>query len=454
MTSGRRPQIILHIGSDKAGSTAIQTHIFGNLDWLAGRGIEVPREHFRSGSAHGALFRDWSAEKAAGLKAELERLPAAEHVLLSCEGLHFFDKDKLRILAHCLRGYAMRIIFYLREQADVIQTGTLQQIKQGNRFIDLFEQMRAPIIPDTRNYLGTVERWQEAFPGVKVDAVLYDRTQFPNDNIVSDFFTRVAGDTEGMQLINEEVNSSLDVISARALNLLDLETGIDRRPRREYIDLLLRRIRRHGAGERYFLDAEKVAMVRRHFADTNRELIRRYGVSGRLLDAPRDVVRRHTITDAEAKQRLEELRETMQRQDYVPMMTAGLKRGTELQRYLQRGWSKAGEGGAQAVAPRSSIALRPSLEMRHPFIGRYMLRLHGAYRPSLTPSTEVLINGRSLGAHDLRRADIEIPLNEVKRNGVVRLVLVHPSESASGAEPHRRRRNAGYRLSGLGMRPV
>ena len=85
------PKIILHIGSDKCGSKAIQAALESNRRWLAERGVLYPVSGLASGSGHAFLFLGASKRKKAAwedLRAELDATDCP-CVLLSWEGLCF-----------------------------------------------------------------------------------------------------------------------------------------------------------------------------------------------------------------------------------------------------------------------------------------------------------------------------------------------------------------------------
>ena len=93
---GQRRKFFLHIGSDKAGSTALQLHLVANMHLLAEHRIFVPKY----GSArvighHGLLFGELTDEKLDEVSREIEQLPAEDSILMSWEGIHFLNAATL-----------------------------------------------------------------------------------------------------------------------------------------------------------------------------------------------------------------------------------------------------------------------------------------------------------------------------------------------------------------------
>ena len=74
----------LHIGTDKAGSTALQTHLASNRDWLQRQGVYLPLTGLGPDNGHAALFSAATQVPLDSLRAEL----AAEYEAVSIELEH------------------------------------------------------------------------------------------------------------------------------------------------------------------------------------------------------------------------------------------------------------------------------------------------------------------------------------------------------------------------------
>ena len=124
-------RILLHIGTDKAGSTAIQQHLYLNREWLADRQVYLPSEGLGENNGHAALFESENPAALERLQEELLAARAARHhlAILSWEGLSLFSRSRIRQLLSYLAPADYSVLVYLREQADIVQSGYLQQVK-------------------------------------------------------------------------------------------------------------------------------------------------------------------------------------------------------------------------------------------------------------------------------------------------------------------------------------
>ena len=121
-------RIVLHIGTDKTGSTAIQQHLTLNRDWFRHKSVYIPELGFGRGNGHSALLRNLDRENLEMLRGEVDAASDAgfKVFLLSWEGMNFYSLEQIQRLRAILSGYEISVLVYLREQADIIQTGLLQ----------------------------------------------------------------------------------------------------------------------------------------------------------------------------------------------------------------------------------------------------------------------------------------------------------------------------------------
>jgi LysM repeat protein len=64
-------RVVLHIGTDKTGSTSIQNTVFLNRKWLLAHSIYVPETGLGEGNGHAGLLRQMEDGALAQLAAEL-----------------------------------------------------------------------------------------------------------------------------------------------------------------------------------------------------------------------------------------------------------------------------------------------------------------------------------------------------------------------------------------------
>jgi hypothetical protein len=396
-------EIVIHIGSDKAGSTAIQSHLYNNRQWLQVHGAHVPTTGLGKDNGHAELFGDLSSGNLRALVDEIrDKGRYQQKIVLSWEGAHFLKKKQIKKLAKALSPWKVRIVYYLREQADVMQSGLLQQIKSQKKPVSI-PAIDTEVVPrKSRDYHRTLKRWQAVFPELTCEAVYFDRGDFPNGDVVFDFLRRLGCDPdEGFRVVEGDINHSLDVPSALALTRQLESSDMDAKSIRSLVDTLLLQIKLHGSGQKHFLSEQQVAELRVHYAESNRQLIEEFGLSDKLVSAPPLVsVDSNSTGSGRLEQQVEEVLARANDLQNYPALFGDMQRGTELGQYLGDGWDDLQSGGIRSNSESSQLRLRPFLQAlpSHDWVH---IRLAGRYAQGMSSVTEVFVNGESMGALNL-----------------------------------------------------
>jgi hypothetical protein len=197
-----RPDLLVHIGHGKTGSTAIQRTLQRNAPALAAAGVLWPDADGHAN--HQEIFHHLTGEvkRAPGAPASprddarrlrrsarlwetlLERIAAERPrlVVLSCENQ--FRPFALAALAR-LSGLlapqfgAIRVVAYLRAPASHFLSAAQQDLKKRPEFE----------IPSRSRYRDTLEPWMRHGPG-PVTCLRFGRADLRNGDVVEDFCTR------------------------------------------------------------------------------------------------------------------------------------------------------------------------------------------------------------------------------------------------------------------------
>ncbi|MBI1172717.1 hypothetical protein GC209_15075 [bacterium] len=227
--------LILHIGAHKTGSSAIQIFLRRSNPELHKLGWAFA---FRPGKRAnwGHLIKFKPEENGAGAsftlaRPELDALfehldKGRRNIILSAEDLFFLDGPEIKLLCEGLakRFDGISIVCYLRRQDQM----ALSQWAQGAKTLQsalIFGQTQH-IFPDLTlhslrylDYATKIEQWSAALPQAHLIVRAYDRTQFPDGNVVADFVAAV-----GLRLppdeAPDEVNTALGATTARFIYLL------------------------------------------------------------------------------------------------------------------------------------------------------------------------------------------------------------------------------------------
>lgn len=201
-----QPQLILHVGHSKTGSSALQSLLALNTARLAEMGYAYPehpsfsearRGNVSSGNLIPARLEDW-------YDAACRDNPTARRILFSTE-LAFFHylKDPALIAALCARGVEVRIIVFIRDPVEHAVSSYVQQVKRGGLDGDLDEYLNKYAMPIQ------VERFFKAVPptGARIQVFNYSRHRA---HLSQTFVTALGLDTTDLEpLPFAQVNRSL-----------------------------------------------------------------------------------------------------------------------------------------------------------------------------------------------------------------------------------------------------
>lgn len=269
---------IIHIGSDKAGSSSIQYFLGRNQEALRARRIHLVRTGLARAAGQPFLFLDLDDPRWGELPSEIEEHDAAtDTFLFSWEGIHHYKYDDLFKLRKHLDGLELKFVFYIREQSELIQSGLLQRMKQDNLHDFDFVKIdpKSPHLhPPTRNYLETIERFERVFGEGSIDVRVFERKQLQDGDAKHDFLHAIGIEPSEDFIDYGDVNESLWVEAAVAIQLLDplARSKEDRRAIRD-AGMAVSSIR---SGAKYFLSEAVVDEIRGHYAETNRAVAQRF----------------------------------------------------------------------------------------------------------------------------------------------------------------------------------
>jgi len=193
-------RLTIHIGASKTGTSAIQSFLMRNHDWLRKRGIVVPDVAMGAGSEVDGHQVPYFARpevdptrSAAELTRSIEALftkDGVRQVVISAENLSDLEPPALRCFDDVVSRYEAEVVIYLRRQDDWL--------------LSVWQQWRAKVEPDFRAWLdacvggwgdwrAVLERWERVVGRDRINVRLYERDKLVDGNVVADFaqFLRV-----------------------------------------------------------------------------------------------------------------------------------------------------------------------------------------------------------------------------------------------------------------------
>lgn len=299
-------KLILHIGTEKTGSTSIQESLFGNRELLLSQGYallsslgvytnrDIARYSMRLSRDDGRFssnerkthlrkaFKKFRIKKA--FEKELNALPESTHtVIISSEFLHsrLHYSDELvtlkTLLSHAFSE--IHILCYLRPQIDLAVSFYSTALKDGyvQNDIDAFINEYCVAENPYYNYDALLARYEEAFSIQNITPILFDRDRFHQNDLVLDFYNHI--DPSLARIMRKEGNTfipsneSVTILGQELINLLNQKAPNRKKPRyRRIISLISEHLK--GKGKMPTRDTAK--KVQKRFDALNQSVAERY----------------------------------------------------------------------------------------------------------------------------------------------------------------------------------
>jgi hypothetical protein len=248
-------RLILHIGTEKTGSTAIQQHLLENRDSLTARGVRVC-ESLGSGN-HRALVAAfmpvgaeddylralafdseearaaWRSETLDAFRKEVDAArDACDTLVVSSEHFHsrLLQPVSVQALADFLQPLFrdIEVLVYLRRQDEMALSFYSEKLRAGYVPPDILPlrnvQRRKAGLPPYFDFEGLLDRWASAFGEANVSPRLYQRERFTGGDVVSDFFA-AAGLGAVVSRLPRAANPALSSAAQAALRLFNQRCG-------------------------------------------------------------------------------------------------------------------------------------------------------------------------------------------------------------------------------------
>ena len=235
-------KLILHIGTEKTGTTSIQEFLLMNKDSLLKENILFPLtpcgstkfpnhrklatacfdyghedDSFVSLNLSKDDFRSWSSSILDEICAELKGSECDLHILSS---EHFSSRlqsesEIQRLYSFLSKIYSeIEVVVYFRRQDQYVVSSYSTLLKSGG--------ISSEILPSRIDGLGLdynemCEIWSRVFGRKSLNVRIFDRSKLRNSNVISDFMGILKQDLINFKLPEKESNPSLLPIAQEAL---------------------------------------------------------------------------------------------------------------------------------------------------------------------------------------------------------------------------------------------
>jgi hypothetical protein len=193
-------KIIIHVGSHKTGSTAIQTFLSKNRKELRKKGVVYPENACPEIAKFGHHMIPWAfvtneqflpslygekcliQDKATLFEKVKSECKTDETMILSSEEFSTLTKEEVCSLKEWLSDFNVEIILYLRRQDKYLESAYKTSVLSGSINKNIKEFCKNQRL--NLNYLELIETWEDVFENVTIRS--YDNSTI-SDDIVGDF---------------------------------------------------------------------------------------------------------------------------------------------------------------------------------------------------------------------------------------------------------------------------
>lgn len=239
------PQIDIHIGTHKTGTTTIQHWLVANQEPLlrhgtlyptSGRPLNAPDAQHRLAWAIREKSEFNHSDAWTEFFDELQRTQP-QRVIISAEGFDGCKEREIELLSNLLHSYSVRVIVYFRNPLGFLKSAFKQQVKMGT----WKSPPKAFLMENVErcNYPQIIQRWQQWIGRENMVVRLFDKVVKTSD-IITDFATAALIDARDFQQVDTANESPSNPVIGTLLRLNQVQ---QRLPRSRVVDYLFSRLR-------------------------------------------------------------------------------------------------------------------------------------------------------------------------------------------------------------------
>ena len=216
-------RLVVHIGANKTGSSAVQKFLSVNVGSLRELGIIVPSQRFAAtrqvSGFHVYAFAELLSDPVgpASLTASIRTLakahPDAGAILLSAENL-MAHPDAPGLFRGLLDEFDLRVVAYVRRQDDLLLSSWQQWHSKGSADFWAYALEAVGILGDWAAHLT---RWEEVVSRDRITVRVFEKGKLHGGDVIDDFSRCVGLPIGRLRRPDHPVNPSFD---AAALDLV------------------------------------------------------------------------------------------------------------------------------------------------------------------------------------------------------------------------------------------
>ncbi|WP_444914141.1 hypothetical protein [Microbulbifer sp. TRSA007] len=192
--------IYVHIGSDKTGSTAIQSILSQHRSHLRSLGIEYPKLPDKQ-DHHESLVHELRVGQKGESWHELEKIFSKNpsHVILSAEAFCTLKREEIKRFKEWLNQPNVKIIAYLRRADEYLESGILQRLKSAKSLASFKKQYFSakylptifdPYVFNAAFKVRFIKKWERSYQ-TSIIVRPYDKIQWEKQDLIYDLLTKL-----------------------------------------------------------------------------------------------------------------------------------------------------------------------------------------------------------------------------------------------------------------------
>jgi hypothetical protein len=294
-------KLIVHIGTEKTGTSSIQNALFENKALLLEKGfyfsqcagsrnnIQFPLSCMQydrededyyftnNGIATNQQRAQYYNELKKKFEDEVNALTDIHTVIISSEHFHslLVDEQEVKTFKDLLGDMfsSIKIVCYLREQVATCISHYSTRIKTGDSDdLSTFIKRCSPQNP-YYNYLDLLDRWSAVFGKSNLIVRLFDKRALRNNDIVDDFFYTIKFEyVENTIIRSKAKNESLSYVGQCLLKQINEDSSI----RKPLNPIVVEFIHTHYSGSGENIDANTYDELFKQFVELNNDIALKY----------------------------------------------------------------------------------------------------------------------------------------------------------------------------------
>ncbi|MGQ0486209.1 MAG: hypothetical protein ACT4SY_12760 [Hyphomicrobiales bacterium] len=188
------PFIVLHIGANKTGSSAIQIFLKTNAAALRNHAVEVAPSDLTTGGKitgeHVWFTQSLLADIQAGARIMEERmeallagLPDGSRLIMSAENLANRTSGHL-LFASLAKKFQIRVVLYIRRQDEYLLSSWQQW---NSKISDDFWAWVISAVGQWGNWRACIEDWETVVPRDQITVRVFERDRLEGRDVIADF---------------------------------------------------------------------------------------------------------------------------------------------------------------------------------------------------------------------------------------------------------------------------